>query len=59
MVIMLAVTGLMLNEFEPHIKKTNVHLAANSQIHVSLHNGPARAPSAEGDPIKHENEGSH
>lgn len=37
---MLAVTGLALSDLEPHIKKTNVHLAANSQLHVSLHNGP-------------------
>jgi fatty acid synthase subunit alpha len=37
---MLAVTGLALNDLEPHIKKTNDHLPANSQLHVSLHNGP-------------------
>jgi fatty acid synthase subunit alpha, fungi type len=27
-------------DLEPHIKKTNVHLPTNSQLHVSLHNGP-------------------
>jgi fatty acid synthase subunit alpha len=37
---MLAVTGLALKDLEPHIKKTNVHLPANSQLHVYLHNGP-------------------
>lgn len=37
---MLAVTGLGLKELEPHIKKTNGHLAANSKLHISLHNGP-------------------
>jgi fatty acid synthase subunit beta len=36
---MLAVTGLSLKHLEPHIKKTNVHLLANSQLHTSLHNG--------------------
>jgi fatty acid synthase subunit alpha, fungi type len=24
----------------PHIKKTNIHLPTNSQLHVSLYNGP-------------------
>jgi fatty acid synthase subunit alpha, fungi type len=37
---MLAVSGLALKDLEPHIKKTNTHLPANSQLHVSLHNGP-------------------
>lgn len=37
---MLAITGLALKDLEPHIKKTNVHLPAHSQLHVSLHNGP-------------------
>ncbi|KAF7965824.1 hypothetical protein HWV62_41719, partial [Athelia sp. TMB] len=37
---MLAVTGLALKDLEPHIKKTNSHLSANSQLHVSLNNGP-------------------
>ncbi|KAF8656258.1 hypothetical protein AX16_002694 [Volvariella volvacea WC 439] len=37
---MLSVTGLPLNELEPHLKKTNSHLPPNSQLHVSLHNGP-------------------
>lgn len=37
---MLAVTGLSLKDLEKHIKSTNVHLAENSQIGVSLHNGP-------------------
>jgi fatty acid synthase subunit alpha, fungi type len=37
---MLAVTELALKDLEPHIKKTNIHLPANSQLHVSLHNGP-------------------
>src|ERR1700733_1462713 len=32
--------GLALNDLEPHIKKTNIHLPANSQLHISLHNGP-------------------
>jgi fatty acid synthase subunit beta len=48
---MLAVTGLALKDLEPHIKKTNIHLPANSQLQVSLYNGsrafvltgPARA----------------
>ncbi|KAJ7158521.1 fatty acid synthase [Mycena filopes] len=37
---MLSVTGLKLAELEVHIKKTNTHLAPNSQLSVSLHNGP-------------------
>ncbi|KZT29627.1 fatty acid synthase [Neolentinus lepideus HHB14362 ss-1] len=37
---MLAVTGLTLEELEVHIKKTNKHLRENSQLYVSLHNGP-------------------
>jgi fatty acid synthase subunit alpha len=37
---MLSVTGLGLTELEPHIKKTNSHLAADSQLRVSLHNRP-------------------
>jgi fatty acid synthase subunit alpha len=37
---MLSVTGLSLQVLEPHIKKTNSHLPANSQLHISLHNGP-------------------
>ncbi|KAJ7077160.1 fatty acid synthase [Mycena belliarum] len=37
---MLSVTGLKLVELEAHIKKTNTHLPENSQLHVSLHNGP-------------------
>ncbi|PPQ94469.1 hypothetical protein CVT25_001102 [Psilocybe cyanescens] len=37
---MLSVTGLSLKELELHIAKTNKHLPANSQLFVSLHNGP-------------------
>lgn len=37
---MLSVTGLSLTTLEPHINKTNSHLSANSQLHISLHNGP-------------------
>ena len=37
---MLTVTELALKDLEPHI---NVHLPANSQLHVSLYNGPPRA----------------
>ncbi|KAJ7285205.1 fatty acid synthase [Mycena rebaudengoi] len=37
---MLSVTGLKLAELEKHIKKTNTHLAENSQLGISLHNGP-------------------
>ena len=37
---MLSVQGLALADLEPHIKKTNKHLPANSQLSVSLYNGP-------------------
>ena len=37
---MLSIAGLTLKELQPHIRKTNQHLSANSQLHVSLHNGP-------------------
>ncbi|EPQ52677.1 hypothetical protein GLOTRDRAFT_112049 [Gloeophyllum trabeum ATCC 11539] len=37
---MLAVTGLSLKDLEVHINKTNKHLADNSKLYVSLHNGP-------------------
>lgn len=37
---MLNVAGLSLADLEPHIKKTNKHLPANSQLSVSLYNGP-------------------
>jgi fatty acid synthase subunit beta len=37
---MLSITGLSLTELEPYLLKTNKHLAANSQLHVTLHNGP-------------------
>lgn len=37
---MLSVTGLGLKELQPHITKTNKHLPENSQLFVSLHNGP-------------------
>jgi fatty acid synthase subunit alpha len=37
---MLSVTGLSLKDLSPHITKTNSHLPSNSQLHVSLHNGP-------------------
>lgn len=37
---MLSVAGLPLKDLEPHIAKTNKHLPANSQLQVSLHNGP-------------------
>lgn len=37
---MLSVTGLSLKELAPHIKETNAHLADNSKLFVSLHNGP-------------------
>ncbi|KAF8969171.1 fatty acid synthase [Flammula alnicola] len=37
---MLSVTGLTLKELNPHIAKTNKHLPADSQLFVSLHNGP-------------------
>lgn len=37
---MLSVTGLPLKELEAQIEKTNSHLPANSQLAVSLNNGP-------------------
>jgi fatty acid synthase subunit alpha len=37
---MLSVTGLVLKNLEPYVKKTNAHLPENSKLHVSLHNGP-------------------
>uniref|UniRef100_A0A0W0EUQ4 Putative fatty acid synthase n=1 Tax=Moniliophthora roreri TaxID=221103 RepID=A0A0W0EUQ4_MONRR len=37
---MLSVTGLSLKELQPHLSKTNKHLPENSQLYVSLHNGP-------------------
>ncbi|KAH7913599.1 hypothetical protein BJ138DRAFT_606981 [Hygrophoropsis aurantiaca] len=37
---MLSVAGLTLTDLEPHIKKTNKHLPDNSQLSVSLYNGP-------------------
>ncbi|EJD06870.1 fatty acid synthase [Fomitiporia mediterranea MF3/22] len=37
---MLSVSGLALKDLEPHISTTNKHLPANSQLFVSLHNGP-------------------
>jgi len=37
---MLSSTGLTLKELQPHLSQTNKHLAENSQIHVTLHNGP-------------------
>ncbi|KAH8117927.1 fatty acid synthase [Phellopilus nigrolimitatus] len=37
---MLSVSGLALKDLEPHIAKTNKHVPANSQLYVSLHNGP-------------------
>jgi fatty acid synthase subunit alpha, fungi type len=37
---MLSVAGLTLKELRLHVSKTNQHLPANSQLHVSLHNGP-------------------
>ncbi|THV07258.1 fatty acid synthase [Dendrothele bispora CBS 962.96] len=37
---MLSVTGLSLKELEPHLNKTNKHLPENSQLFISLHNGP-------------------
>jgi fatty acid synthase subunit alpha len=38
---MLAVTGLALKDLGPHINKTNIHLPANSQLHVSLSQWPS------------------
>ncbi|KAJ3783459.1 fatty acid synthase [Lentinula aff. detonsa] len=37
---MLSITGLSLKELEPHLAKTNQHLADNSKLQVTLHNGP-------------------
>ncbi|KAF8525925.1 hypothetical protein BU17DRAFT_74311 [Hysterangium stoloniferum] len=37
---MLGVTGLALPELKKFIEKTNAHLPDNSQLYVSLHNGP-------------------
>lgn len=37
---MLSVTGLPLKDLESHIAKTNKHLPQNSQLAVSLYNGP-------------------
>jgi fatty acid synthase subunit alpha, fungi type len=36
---MLSVAGLNFKELQPHVSKTNQHLSANSQLHVSLYNG--------------------
>lgn len=37
---MLSIAGLTLKDLEPHVKQTNVHLSENSQLEISLHNGP-------------------
>lgn len=37
---MLSVTGLLLKDLEPHLTQTNTYLPENSQLHVSLYNGP-------------------
>ncbi|KAI0950742.1 hypothetical protein AcW1_007973 [Taiwanofungus camphoratus] len=37
---MLLVTGLALKDLEVHVKKTNKFLPENSQLYISLHNGP-------------------
>lgn len=37
---MLSVSGLLLKDLQPHISKTNKYLPDNSQVGVSLHNGP-------------------
>ena len=37
---MLSVNGLLLKDLQPHISMTNKYLPDNSQIGVSLHNGP-------------------
>ncbi|KAF8271214.1 fatty acid synthase [Lactarius quietus] len=37
---MLSIGGLLLKDLQPHISKTNKHLPENSQLNVSLHNGP-------------------
>jgi fatty acid synthase subunit alpha len=36
----LSVNGFLLKDLQPHISKTNKYLPDNSQIGVSLHNGP-------------------
>ena len=37
---MLSVAGLTLKELQPHVSKTNQHLPAISQLHLSLYDGP-------------------
>lgn len=37
---MMVVNGMQLSDLQNQLKKTNKHLPANSQIYVSLHNGP-------------------
>jgi fatty acid synthase subunit beta len=37
---MLSINGLLLKDLQPHISMTNKYLPDNSQIGVSLHNGP-------------------
>ncbi|KAJ3712093.1 hypothetical protein DFJ43DRAFT_1167176, partial [Lentinula guzmanii] len=37
---MLSITGLSLKELEPHLAKTNQHLTENSNLQVTLQNGP-------------------
>lgn len=37
---MLSVNGLLLKDLQQHISKTNKYLPRNSQLSVSLHNGP-------------------
>ena len=37
---MLSVIGLALDNLQPHVAKTNKHLPLNSQLQISLHNGP-------------------
>ena len=37
---MLSVTGLSLMDLSPHVTKANSHLPSDSQLHISLHNGP-------------------
>ncbi|KDQ57051.1 hypothetical protein JAAARDRAFT_35647 [Jaapia argillacea MUCL 33604] len=37
---MLSIHGLLLKELEAHINSTNKHLPDNSELYVSLHNGP-------------------
>ncbi|KAF9267936.1 fatty acid synthase [Marasmius fiardii PR-910] len=37
---MLSITGLSLKELQPHLSKTNKYLPENSQLFVSLNNGP-------------------